>query len=226
MQVEQSAIAEPPRRFQFGMAWLSGLIAMFFLAGITSLFETTTQIAPAQDSIQDACLYAAIVVALLSAVIGFRQLPNGATAKRLMWAAVVALLGFGSSAFLFAEISSFVEGWIDFPPGKTRTAEETMPIYYAYHHHSRHADVWIVEIADSLIDITPGDADFMLKRRLPGDTSGALGQIWSGGYFCAKLTVQTAGNAKRVLRRVNGLPPGSVILCPKANGPLVRKAQQ
>ena len=86
-------------------------------------------------------------------------------------------------------------------------------------------DLWTVEIGDSLIDIAPGDADFMLKRRLPGDTSGALGQIWSGGYFCAKLTVQTAGNAKRVLRRVNGLPPGSVIPLPRQMPRLSRKSQ-
>ncbi len=101
-----------------------------------------------------------------------------------------------------------------------------MPITYAYLHHSRYANVWNIEVGDALFPVAPGDANFMLGRRLPGDTSGALGQIWSGGYFCARLTIERAGNAKRVLQSgSDGLPPGSVTLCPKADAPLVRKAQ-
>jgi hypothetical protein len=51
--------------------------------------------------------------------------------------------------------------------------------------------------------------------------------MWSGGYFCARLTIQRAGDAKRVLHTgSNDLAPGSVILCPKANAPLVKKGQK
>jgi hypothetical protein len=218
MQVGQSVIARPPGHLKFGMAWLCGMLGMFFLGGLMTLFDKTTQIAPAQDGIQNACTLAAGAVALLSAIIGFRQLPDRTTGKRVMWAAVVAMVGFGSSALLFGEIASFVEDWMDFPPGTTRTAEATMPIIYAYHHHSRHANIWNIEVGDALFGIAPGDANFMLNHRLPGDTSGTLGQIWSGGYFCARLTIQRAGNAERVLQTgSNGLSPGSVVLCPKAN---------
>jgi hypothetical protein len=228
MQVGQSDIAGPPRRLQFGMAWLCGLLGMLFLGGLMSLFDHATQIAPAQDGIQDACMAAAGAVALLSAATGFWQLSGHIIAQRVIWAAIVAMLGFfGSSAFLFYEIASFVEGWMDFPPGTTRTAEETTPITYAYQHHGRHANIWNVEVRDAFLRIAPGDADFMLNRRRPGDTSGAWARSGAGGYFCAKVTIQRAGNAKRVLHTGgNGLPPGSVMLCPKANVPLAKRAHE
>jgi hypothetical protein len=209
------------------MAWFCGLLGMFFLGGFMSLFDKTTQIAPAQDGIQNACMIAACAVALLSAAIVFWQLREQIIGRRVLFAAIVAMLGFGSSVFLFSEIASFFEGWMDFPPGATRTAIETMPITYAYHHQGRHVDVWNIEVGDALLGIAPGDANFMLSHRLPGDTSGGLGQMWSGGYFCARLTIQRAGDAKRVLHTgSNDLAPGSVILCPKANAPLVKKGQK
>lgn len=219
MQVEQAAIAGPVRPSKLTMVWLWGLIAMFFLAGFMSLFEKTTLIAPSQDGINDAGMYTAVAVALISAIVAILQTPGRRIAKRVLAAAIFALIGFGSSAFLFMEVADYVQGWIYFPRGKTQTVKMAMPIYYAYHHTGRHGSYWTVELPDALIDIARTDAEFMLKHRLPGDTSGSLGQIWSGGYFCANVEVETAGKAKRIKRMHGGLPPGSVTLCPNAKPP-------
>lgn len=216
MQVGQSAIAGPSRRLPFVMVWLCGLMAMFFPGGLLSLFDHTTQIAPSQDGIKNACMNAACAVALLSVAIVFWQLREQPIGRRLLFAALVTILGFGSSAFLFSEIASLFQGWMDFPPGTTRMAGAIMPITYAYLHTGRRTHAWNVEVPDALLRIAPSDANFMPSHRLPGDTSGALGQIWSGGYFCAKVKIERADDAKRVVYSGSlGLPPGSVILCPK-----------
>jgi hypothetical protein len=219
MQIGQSAIGAPARPSKLTIVWLLGLIAMFIVAGFMSLFEKTTLIAPSQDGINNVSMYTAIAVALASAIAAFLQLPGRRIAKRIMAAAAFALLGFGGSAFLLMEVADYIQDWIYFPAGKTRTVQEAIPIWYAYHHTSRYGSYWTIDLPDALIDIAPSDAEFLLKHRLSGDTSGSLGQIWSGNYFCANVKVETAGDAKRIMRMNSGLPPGSVSICPNAKLP-------
>jgi hypothetical protein len=68
----------------------------------------------------------------------------------------------------------------------------------------------------SNLEITRADYEFMLANRRPGDKGKNPDEISSKGYFCARVTLEQAGDALRVLHAGNRtLPQGTVMVCPQ-----------
>ena len=66
----------------------------------------------------------------------------------------------------------------------------------------------------SNLDITQADYEFMRTHRRPGDLSTDPDEIPSKGYFCAKVTLQQADEALRVLNAgTYKLPLGTIGIC-------------
>jgi hypothetical protein len=130
-------------------------------------------------------------------------------------------LGFLSFSMTFLTAAEILEGRIDFPPSNTRTYENELLLIsraYATHGKGRSWNIQTMPIWSN-INITESDYNFMRAHRAPYDHGTNPDEITSNGYFCAKVTIQKAGEAIRVMHAGRWkLPAGTVIRCPVAAG--------
>jgi len=108
-----------------------------------------------------------------------------------------------------------MEGWLDFPSGKSHTRQVLFVISRAYQTHGKGSSQYIQTMPIwSNLEITREDFAFMRNHR-PGDDGQNADEISSRGYFCAKVTIEQTDKALRILHSGSQkLPQGAVILCP------------
>ena len=113
-------------------------------------------------------------------------------------------------------LASIVEGWVDFPKGKSHTHQALFLISRAYQTHGKGSSQYIQTMPIwSNLEIAREDFTFMRSHRSPDDDGNNPDEISSRGYFCAKVTIEQSDNALRILHSGSQkLPQGTVILCP------------
>jgi len=204
---------------KFGLIWFVGLVGLFVCSWVLSWLDDTTELTPSHDGVLQDCLWFAGLSGLASGGVAIWQSAKMAVWRRTGAAFCFALLGALSVFLLAVTTADLVEGWIDFPAGKTRSYVAYLPISRAYRTHGRSMH-WTIQTMRiwSNIDIAEDDYDFMLAHLHYGASNSD--EVTSKGYFCAQVTIQQSGNALRVMHAGSYmLPKGAVVICPKAPGP-------
>jgi len=218
MTVLDDAYLKDRARGQVANLWLALLIALGVLAALLYWFHGTTELAPAHDDVALGCNILAAVLSLASLVIGFRKHPYRGVVGRMFRGVGYGLFGYLVVIFAATECATIVEGWIDFPASGTRSSQRLIAIADASHNTGgKGGQTWRITTLpyDAALYITREDYGFMLAHRLPDDDASEPDRIASNGYFCARVTIEQAGDALRIMHAGSGtLPEGSVILCP------------
>jgi len=215
--MEPTAAPDQPKTRQTTVGWLvGGLLLLLFSSIILGWFDNTTELTPNHDNALQSCFVTAGVGGLISGVAAFFLL-NGAGVIRRVWTAFLVVLIGALSIFMFSNrLAESVEGAIDFPSGKTHSFPALLVISRAYHTRGKGASANIQTMPTwSNLDVTERDYRFMQSHRRPGDAGRDPDEISSKGYFCARVTLEQAGDAVRVMHAGSkALPEGSVFICP------------
>jgi hypothetical protein len=192
-----------------------GSVSLLGLAAILGRFDTTTELVPTHEAIQEVSLIiggfagllvcaTAIYLTRMLSIIQRVMLPLG-----LMFVTAIGV-------FLVANRSaSIVEGWVDFPKEKSHTIQALLRISRAYQTHGKGASQYIQTMPIwSNLEITREDFTLMQAHRSPDDAGKNPDEILSRGYFCAKVEIEQSGNALRILHSGSQkLPQGTVVPC-------------
>ncbi|MDH7975913.1 hypothetical protein QH494_27350 [Sphingomonas sp. AR_OL41] len=218
MIILDDAFLEDQARARCGTIWLVAMFGLGALAFLLDWFDSTTELAPAHHGIATLGRVAATLACLTAAVIGFRVRRPRRVADRLFRASWYALLGFLAVYFALTEIATIVVGWRDFPATGSRSSQRLIAIADASHYTvSKGSQRWMVTTRSfgATLDITREDYGFMLAHRRAGDDASEPDAIASDGHFCARVTVEQAGSALRVIHAGSyTLPQGTIVLCP------------
>lgn len=193
-----------------------GTLSLIPLSMALGWFDTTTELIPAHEQADLACFVIAVLGGLFACGMGIYLTRKLAVSQRIVLPLVIMLEAAIGIFMVSHHTASIVEGWMDFPAGKTHTREVLFPIARAYQTHGKGAsqDIQTMPIWSDL-EITREDFAFMQNHRRPGDDGRNPDEISSQGYFCAKVTIEQSGNALRILHAGSQkLPEGTVILCP------------
>lgn len=203
------------RLTKFGWTWFIVLVAMFAAGWILEWFDHTTELTPDHDGALEFSFIAAGITAAISAAIIFWQ-SEGALYRRLVMSLIVApIFSILGVAILLSETTTLIAKGEDFPAADTRTFDGLLLIERAYQTHGKGRS-WNIQTTPiwSNLDVTEVDYNFMLSHRAPNDRGRDPDEISSCGYFCAKVTLQQAGDALRVLHAgTYKLPQGTVGIC-------------
>jgi hypothetical protein len=197
-------------------ALLLGSLALIPLSMALGWFDTTTQLIPTHEKVDQACLAIAALCGLLACGAGIYLTATLTIIQRIMLPLVI-MLEAAIGIFLVANhTASIVEGWLDFPAGKTHARQALFVISRAYQTHGKGSSQYIQTMPIwSNLEITREDFAFMNNNRRPGDDDHNPDEISSRGHFCAKLTIEQSDKALRILHAGSKkLPEGTVILCP------------
>ncbi len=179
-------------------------------------FDNTTELTPDHTDVLEYCFWFAGAVALTSASVCFFQSSGRLFSRILLSVCCFALLGGMSSLLVTSTVANIIENRRDFPAGETRTYWTLLPIQRAYRMDSRTGSSWIIQPAPiwSNIDIAHSDYTFMLTRSKSDTNASEPSSLPSRSYFCAKVMMQSSGEALRVLHAGRqSLPPGTVGVC-------------
>jgi hypothetical protein len=214
--------AHKTRIGKLAVIWFGGLSGLFVVSIILGLFDNTTELpsTSTQDGLMSLSWLVAGLAALVSIGMTIWQVTGVSVTRGTLGALCGGAFGFLAVFMTFMSLAGIVSGWIDFPPGKTRTYPALLLISRAYQTHGK-GHSWNIQTQPvwSNLDITEDDYSFMLAHRRPGDGGKDPDEISSRGYFCARVTIQQAGEARRVMHAGRQkLPEGSVIICPPTTG--------
>jgi hypothetical protein len=220
IEMDQASAPNQAKAYKAILVCLIGLLVLVFLSVLLGWLDNTTELTSSHDNVLDVCF----------AIAGFCGLASGVGAIHLskslhLWRRIpisfsLMLLGFISVFLISSRAANIVEGWLDFPPSKTRSYPALLLISRAYQTHGKGRS-WNIQTTPiwSNLDITEYDYQFMLKHRRPGDDGRNPDEISSKSFFCAQVTIQQSGNALRVMHAGNEkLPQGTVIVCPSNTG--------
>lgn len=193
----------------------------FFLAWINN----STELLPDHTPSLELVFWVAGGLAVVGFAINWRATTDWPRFNRIGFSIAIAFLSFLSALFAFGETREIILGKIDFPKHKTRKFIALLPIDRAYRTHpSKSGPGWIIQPTPfwTNIDITEDDWNYMVARRRPWDDGSDPDDISSKGYFCAKVELEQAEGALRVVYSGNFrigkmeylLPSGSISACP------------
>ncbi len=191
-------------------------MSLIILSMILGRFDTTTELAPAHDGIQNACLVVSGLCGLLACVTAIYFTRMITIVQRIVLPLVLMFLTAIGIFLVTGHLSSIAEGWVDFPKAKSHTHPAFFLISRAYQTHGKASSQYIQTMPIwSTLEITREDFAFMRNHRSPEDRGKNPNEISSRGYFCAKVNVEESDNALRILHAGSQkLPQGTVILCP------------
>ena len=201
-------------------SWFLGSLSLIFLSAFIGLFDTTTVLWPVHEGVDRARFVFAFVCGLVACGMGV-YLGGGLSRVQRVLLPLVMLIEATVGIFLIAgHVSMMIEGWIDFPAGKTHTGQAFLAIAHAYRTHGKGTHQAVQTMPSGTeFDVAPEDYRFMQTHRRPGDAGKDPDQIASGGYFCLKVTVESTDEALRVLHAgSHELKQGTVVVCPSGQG--------
>lgn len=206
-----------PSVSRFGWYWFGGLMALFVLALILENFDHSTTLVPDHSDAIGMAFVLSFLAACLSIIVGLTETKGSTWAKFSCGVLAFGGLGFLASFLLLSVVSSLFFARIDFPPDKVRTFEALLPIGRTWHSKPRRGrESFIIQPTPlwSNIHIAREDWNFMLTE-LKLDNQTDRDAIPSDGRFCARVQMQQAGSALRVMNAGSyALPKGSIVLCP------------
>ncbi|WP_309622013.1 hypothetical protein [Novosphingobium sp.] len=200
-----------------GWFWLGGMFAVVALSKLLETFDRSTTLVPMRaDAIYMAIVFA-LLLACLSVIVGVNETSGPPWTKFTCGVLAFGMVGFLAPFMLLSQISSLFFARIDFSPDKVRTFNALLPIGRTWHSKPRRSpESFTIQPTPlwSNIDIAREDWNFMLAELKLNDDP-ERDDIPSNGRFCARVRMQQAGPALRVLNAgSHALPKGSVILCP------------
>ena len=177
--------------------------------------DNTTELTPDHSDILEYCFWAAGIIAVASAILCFVQSKGSFAARVLTSVLCIGLLGGLATTLVLGTVANIVENRNDFPANATRTYWALLPIDRAYRMDSRTGSSWIIQpLMWTNIDISHSDYRFMLSRSGVSDKGSEPDNVKSRGRFCAKVEMQRAGEALRVLHAgKSSLPAGTIGIC-------------
>jgi hypothetical protein len=193
-----------------------GSLSLIPLSMALGWFDTTTELVPTHEKVDQACLAIAALCGLLVCGTGIYLTRRLAMIQRIMLP-LVLMLEAAIGVFMVANhTASIVEGRLDFPTGETHTRQVLFQISRAYQTHGKGRSQYIQTMPIwSNLEITHEDFVFMQNNRRPRDDGHNPDEISSRGYFCAKVTIEQSDHALRILHAGSRkLPESTVILCP------------
>jgi len=201
---------------KFGWWWFGSLVGLCILGWAIGWLDHSTELTPDHSDALNVGLIVACIAALVSVFVIFFQ-SCGPVISRFILSFIAAPLLAALGVFMVAgEAAKIVEVSRDFPSGSSRTFDGILLLSRAYQTHGKGRS-WNIQTMPiwSNLDITEADYDFMLKHRRPDDRrADDDDEIASEGYFCAKVKLQSAGSAIRVLNAgTYKLPSGTVGIC-------------
>jgi hypothetical protein len=214
--MENESPNEQSRRITLLWIWIAALFGLVLLSRLLSWLDDATELFPTHDSAGIAIFCVAGVSGLVTAGAAIYLSRGFAVWRRIGITFSFVLLGLLASFMMSFATANIIEGRKDFPPTKTKTYSTLILISRAYQTHGKGRS-WSIQTMPlwSNLDITEDDYNFMLAHRPDAETSRNLDEISSRGYFCAQVTMQSAGGALRILHAgSNTLPRGTVIICP------------
>jgi hypothetical protein len=193
-----------------------GSVSLIILSMILGRFDTMTELAPAHDGIQNACVVVAGLCGLLACATAIYLTRMLTIVQRIILPLALMFVTAIGIFLVTGHLSSIMEGWVDFPKGKSRTHQTLFLISRAYQTHGKGSSQYIQTMPIwSTLEITREDFAFMRNHRNPEDGGKNPDEVSSRGYFCAKVNVEESDNALRILHAGSQkLPQGTVILCP------------
>ena len=197
-----------------------GSLSLVPISLIFGLFDTTTELLPRHDEIDQTLIAVAGLCGLVVCGMGIYLTRKLTIKQRIM---LPLVLTFETAIGLFlvdGHVASIVEGWHDFPAQTSHTREALFPISRAYQTDGKGSSQYIQTAPIwTNLEITREDYAFMRTHRNPDDHGQNTDEISSRGYFCANGTVEQSDNALRILHSGSRkLPQGTVILCPASTG--------
>lgn len=193
-----------------------GAAVLLLLYWILGRLDNFTELAPDHGGSILACFVVAGVAALLCVFAAEYLSRRSKLSVKLRLGVSLAIFAFASVFLASSRIADLVNGAMDFPAGKTKTINGLLLISRAYQTHGKSRS-WNIQTMPiwSNLDITESDYQFMVAHRAPGDKRRDPDEIFSRGYFCAKVTLQESSSAVRVMNAGSQpLPEGTVIVCP------------
>ena len=218
--MEEAALAQSTKT-RLAIAWLLAVASMLPLWIILRSVIDFTQIAPDPTTTTRCALAAAVAVSLVTASIVASFAGNGLRTRA--GAVIVQLIAFVTSGALslltsglaLTETAQLARAWIDFSSPKSRTAIEYLPIDRAYQLHGKGRS-WNIQIGPfrSTLSIAKSDYDRMSEERATGNL-GMADQLQGDRRFCARVIVERAGTAARVLNAGYAkMVTSTVVRCP------------
>ena len=210
--MNQPVASRKVRLSPLGWWGFGGILAALAASQIATFYQDATELSPVHDH-----GFAALVaagVAGLSFIIGITQ-SRGGWVERVMAGVLFGGVGAAAAALLTSSLATYWDMKTDFPAGKTRTFAAAVEVGSANQVLGRYSH-WNVETPRPTprvrLPITRADYDFMAANRSPADLGKARDHVLSDGYFCMHVTVQTSGDALRVMH-AGTLPAGTVSVC-------------
>lgn len=198
------------------IACFIGPLVLLLIYGALGWFDKTTELTPNYDRVLQFCFLIAGLAGLLCGGLSIHESRGMAAWRRVPIVCCVIMLGFLSVFLVASRSADIIEGFIDFPPAKTRTYPGLLIIWRAYQTHGKGRS-WNIQTTPiwSNLDVTEMDYDFMLTHRSVVDHGHDPDEIASHGFFCARVTLQQSGDALRIMNAGNQkLPEGTVVVCP------------
>lgn len=220
--VTKPALSKPAK------IWLIALFACLPLSFVLGWADNATQLTPDHSSSQVAIFIIAGIAGLANAVVGFRladagMLRGGTGVFNCFLAfAGFAFAGFIATVLMLIPARDVVHGLMDFPPAKTKRFITEIQISRAYETNGK-GHRWHIQTMPIWSDmgISKTDFAFMQTNRSPDDKGGKSEEIKSNGYFCARVTLEQAGTAVRIMHAgASKLPDGSIVKCNSKAAPI------
>lgn len=205
---------------KWGWTWLGVVFACFLLSCLLGWFDTSTTLAPDHSRASQFAFIVACTFTVMSAIFLFRQSSGGWLSRAVLCLFVAPLMTFLGMFMLITEALTLIANGENFPSAKSHRSIAVVQIDRAYRTMGK-TRTWNIQATPvwSDIEITRADYDYMLTHRRPGDQTSDDTAIASDGYFCAKVEIEQAGGALRILHAGWWpLPDRSIGLCSVLTG--------
>ncbi len=210
----------------FALWWTGALSLLWLIATFMPLFGNDTELMPRHFGLMALAMLAALALGVNSAVVLWTQ-----TRIELFYRLIfVVLFSLFATTDTFKVSTHLINAYglsHDFPAAQIETSTFYWPIDRAYtkdvktgRNSSIEYFVRLTPAWDTDWEIAKSDFDYMKANNKPENASRYGDRIESHGWFCAKVTLQKAGNAVKVVGVTDGrgLAEGSLMLCPDGAG--------
>jgi hypothetical protein len=143
-----------------------GSLSLIPLSMALGWLDTTTELIPAHEKVDLVCLAIAAVCGLLAFGMGIYFARKLTAIQRIILPLIIMLEATICVFLISSHTASIVEGWLDFPAGRTHTRQVLFQISRAYQTHGKgtHQSIQTMPIRSDL-EITAEDFTFMRNNR-------------------------------------------------------------
>ena len=216
-ELDNSAVLTKQERSGSGKGvWILFLscLALIPLSIGIGWFDNTTELTPTHPKVDQACFALAGLSGLLACGAGIYLTRRLAVRQRIVLPLVLLVEATIGVFLVTNHTAAIVEGWQDFPAGRTHTRQALIQISRAYKTHGKGASQYI-QTMPVWSNLEISDEDFVFMQNHQPSGTKADDEITSRGFFCVKVTIEQSDEAVRILHAGSQkLPIATVIVCP------------